>query len=367
MPATFDLNGPFHGLIGKPYGVSRLSTGSAMAAGHITSPFISAYPLSLSGIGAKFANPSTLPPAKVNGVAFNHNATAIFLANDIAPSLTAYAWNRQTGWGTKFADPATVSLVPGEAVAYNKALSGAHDHVALADGAGGSAIYISAYKFNANGWSTKFTAPAAKPLGAGTAIAFQKNGTALAISFVASPFVNAYPWSNSGFGVKYANPTVLPTGGVNVAFSRDGVALVVSHTTVGGKNLTAWTFNAGFGAKYADPLYPAAWVDSGQSLAFTKDCLIVGTTLSANYDQYISWRFDSVSGFGARFGQLARIPQAINAVAVNIASTVLVGSQSQGVVRFAARRWSDTSGYGVPFTNPATLPTGAVNALAIAA
>ena len=38
---------------------------------------------------------------------------------------------------------------------------------------------------------------------------------------ITSPFVQAYPWSTSGFGTKFTNPSTLPAGAGNgVAFSN---------------------------------------------------------------------------------------------------------------------------------------------------
>ena len=41
-----------------------------MAVGHSTSPFITAYPWSDLGFGTKFADPATLPPSNGRGVDF---------------------------------------------------------------------------------------------------------------------------------------------------------------------------------------------------------------------------------------------------------------------------------------------------------
>ena len=42
-----------------------------IALAHATTPFVSAYPWSSSGFGAKFANPATLPTGVGRGVAFH--------------------------------------------------------------------------------------------------------------------------------------------------------------------------------------------------------------------------------------------------------------------------------------------------------
>jgi hypothetical protein len=50
-------------------------------------------------------------------------------------------------------------------------------------------------------------------------VAFNYNGSAIAVADQSTPFVVTYPWSASGFGTKYADPSTLPTGAGNgVAF-----------------------------------------------------------------------------------------------------------------------------------------------------
>ena len=34
----------------------------------------------------------------------------------------------------------------------------------------------------------------------------------IAVAHHTSPYISVYPWSPSGFGTKYANPSTLPTG-----------------------------------------------------------------------------------------------------------------------------------------------------------
>ena len=41
----------------------------------------------------------------------------------------------------------------------------------------------------------------------------------IAVAHGTSPYITAYPWSSSGFGTKYSDPSTLPTGiGFSVAF-----------------------------------------------------------------------------------------------------------------------------------------------------
>ena len=79
-------------------------------------------------------------------------------------------------------------------------------------------LFISVYPWAA-GFGTKYANPATLPASHGYGVAFSPDGATLAVAHATTPFVSVYPWS-AGFGTKYANPATLPTGtGYGVAFS----------------------------------------------------------------------------------------------------------------------------------------------------
>ena len=136
-----------------------------VAVAHSTVPYVSAYPWSVSGFGTKFADPATSPTGTGYGVAFSPAGTEVAVAHNLSPYVSAYPWS-VSGFGTKFANPATL------------------------------------------------------PPGAGNSVAFSPAGTEVAVAHDGSPYVSAYPWSVSGFGIKFANPATLPPGtGNGVAFN----------------------------------------------------------------------------------------------------------------------------------------------------
>jgi hypothetical protein len=53
----------------KVIGATAAAKQQFIAVAHFTSPSITAYPWSASGFGTKFANPATLPASNSNGVA----------------------------------------------------------------------------------------------------------------------------------------------------------------------------------------------------------------------------------------------------------------------------------------------------------
>ena len=80
--------------------------------------------------------------------------------------------------------------------------------------------FVTAYPWSGSGFGVKFTDPATLPTGTGNGVAFSPSGDALAVGHSTTPFVSAYPWSVYGFGTKFTNPSTLPTNtGNGVAFS----------------------------------------------------------------------------------------------------------------------------------------------------
>ena len=106
------MTGILGGLIGSF--VKRI-TDNFIAIAHQDSPFITAYPWS-SGFGTKYADPATLPANDGYGVAFSASGNDIAVAHRGTPFITAYPWS--SGFGTKYADPATIPADNGRSVAW---------------------------------------------------------------------------------------------------------------------------------------------------------------------------------------------------------------------------------------------------------
>ena len=82
---------------------------------------------------------------------------------------------------------------------------------------------------------------------------FSPNGNDIAIAHDVTPFITVYPWS-SGFGTKYSNPAILPTGNADdVEYSINGDTIAVTHAN--SPQITAYPWSvSGFGTKYANPV-----------------------------------------------------------------------------------------------------------------
>jgi hypothetical protein len=191
------------------------STASAVLYGLSSSPFIRASTLidATPDFSGTEVQPSTLPPAAVVSIAGYTESTSV------NPRGVAFA---------------------------------AHS----------SSPFVSAYQITDSIWGTKYANPASPIAGNARGVAFRSTGSPvgtgeLAVSVTSSPYVNAYQWTTGGgFGVKYNNPSTLPTGsGQPVQFNQAGNCVAVGHSTSPFVSVYPWTRNVdvGFGAKFSNP------------------------------------------------------------------------------------------------------------------
>ena len=240
------------------YGVTFTSSGNAIAVAHAGGAAISAYPWSSSGFGTKFADPATTPTGTGYGVAFNSAGTAIAVAHATSPRISAYPWSG-AGFGVKYANPATLPTGDCFGVAFNpsgNAIAVAHS----------TSPFVSAYPFSA-GFGVKYANPATLPAGAGLSVAFNPLGTNIAVGSTTAPILNVYLFS-SGFSTRFTDPTI--QGGANgngVAFSSTGDAIAVAHTQTPFISAYQWNAGYGFGLKFANPT--TLPTGTGNAVAFT--------------------------------------------------------------------------------------------------
>ncbi len=284
---------------GGPSGVAFSPSGDAIALAIAVSPYVMAYSWSSDGFGAKYSDPSTLPPAACRGVAFSPAGDAIVVVHQQAPYVTAYPWNSATGLGAKYSDPSTIPTgTNGQGVAFSPSGS-----VIAISTASTSSAPISAYKWSAAGFGTKYTDsaylgrilndvqfspdgkfiatapeglaaghvlrvlpwndttgfgtqltnPSSMPSGQSHSVAFSPSGDSIVAGYSSSPYTCAYPFNNGSFGTKYSDPsTPLPGMVTNVKFPSDGGSVAMAH--VGSPFVSAYPWSgSGFGAKYSNP------------------------------------------------------------------------------------------------------------------
>ena len=325
-----------------------------IAVSHNTSPYLTAYPWSSSGYGTKYADPATLPGNSGTSVAFSAAGNAIATCySAVSPYVAAYAWTG-AGFGAKYANPATTPSGAGMSVAF----SPDGNAVALSIF---SSPYIEAYAWtSASGFGTRYSNPATLPTGSGAEVAFSPASDAIAIAHTTSPLITAYPWnSTTGFGTKYTNPATLPVGiGYGVAFSPAGDAIAVAHYSTPYVSVYPWSSSTGFGTKYANPAtlptgnaYDVAFSPSGDAIA-------VAHFISPRITVY-PW---SVSGFGTKYANPAVLPGNTGgnctSVAFSPTGDAIAVTNNSVAPYIDTYAWTSASGFGTRYTSPVTAPTG---------
>jgi len=284
----------------------------------------------------------------------------IAVAHTTTPFISAYAWSSSTGFGPKFADPSTLPTGTGNEVAF----SPSGNAIAVAHA---TTPFVSAYPWSSTGFGTKYTNPATLPTGQGNDVAFSPVGDAIAVAHTTTPFISAYPWNvGTGFGTKYTDPATLPAGstGFSVAFSPASNAIVVTGSNTPFIAAYPWNVSTGFGTKYADPAtLPGGSGNNTSGVAFSPagDAIAASSTASPYIFAY-PWNVGT--GFGVKYTDPATLPTGgANFVAFNPAGTSI--AVAHGTTPFiTAYPWNVSTGFGTKYTNPATLPAGTNNDVA---
>jgi len=344
-------------IIGTIASAFRILTKYYLSIGtNSTSPVITTYPWTSSGYGAKYADPATLPNGFGLKVKFNASSTNIAAAGGTSatsPYVFVYPWS-DAGYGTKYADAASP---PGSATSVGWNPAGTAFAVGIS-----ATPYVNAWIWSA-GFSTKYSNPAtALPGLAPLGMNWSPDGTYFGITYPSgSPTASVYSWTaGSGFGTKVANPaTAAGVNGQDVRWSPAGTDIIITTNTTS-PWVNAYPWSAGFGSKYAAPAVtpPGApignfgWHPTGTVVAFPANA-----TTSSVY----AWS----AGFGTKYADPA---------------TAITTGSSRGGANFslsgteiaygltatpytAAYAWS--SGFGTKYSNPATLPAGVGNSISM--
>jgi len=239
--STTGYTGSYYTISGKSSSTLNrsvaLSADTFVQAGNGTAA--NAYPWTVGAVGTRYTTPTGMPTIGY-GIAINSFAVAI--GHNTTPFVSAYPFVAGTGWGTKYANPAT--LPGGDARGVSFSPSGTTLLVAHVN-----SVFISAYPWN-NGFGTRYAGPIGILDTRTYSAVFSPNGNNIAVSTGAAPFLNVYPWSN-GFGTKYADPVtaVVGTYADNTIFSADGSTVFAAGSTT----VQAYAWSNGFGTKYANP------------------------------------------------------------------------------------------------------------------
>ena len=288
-------------------GVTFNSDGSVIAVGNSVFPYVHAYKWTLAtGFGTKYANPSSSnrPADTLYDVRFNPDDTAIAsagLRDTDVTSLRGWTWDPVTGFGTKYADPSTL---PG-ATTQEVAFSPDGNDIAVVGNGSNDEQRLRTYPFNSGtGYGTVYASPSTLLTTNGNSVKFSPDGNAIAAACNTGLF--AYPWvSGTGYGAQYTTPITVPAGIEALCFSPDGTEIASTGAASSPITVHQWIPGTGFGTKYADPATPP----TGKS----RDCAFspTGTEIAIAHENspYFSvYRWIPGTGFGTKYADPSTLP-----------------------------------------------------------
>jgi hypothetical protein len=194
-------------------------TGDDVMYSVTTTPYIVAGPFTSTGPGSKYTDVASIPnPTNVYNVAWSATNSQVAIGTDdsLTNNIQAYRFTPGTGWGTKFTAPVLANRPTGtvSGIVFRK------DNDVLVINNGTASAAIIAYAWSTAGFGTKFANPATLPAVGSPSRAsgksrFTKDGNNLIVGSNPTPFVHAWAWS-AGFGTKYSDPSNLPPNEVSV-------------------------------------------------------------------------------------------------------------------------------------------------------
>lgn len=224
-------------------------SGSYVAVGIGTTPFISVYPVSAGQLLSPVTTPASVPAAAVTGLAWSPSGDAICYATGTTPFLGGYPFTNGN-FGTAYTAPGILPTA-GHGVAF-------HPSGLLVAVGQDAAPGVAAYPFTSSaGFGTKSSGPSVVTFLAtqnSTSICFSPDGNYLALAVTATPFVNIWPITSAGvFGTLVANPSTLPASQTfGVAFSALNDYFYCT-TRTGSTVLYAYPWTGVFGTLGSNP------------------------------------------------------------------------------------------------------------------
>jgi hypothetical protein len=328
----------------------------AIAISSYSTPYITAYPWSSgSGFGARYANPSSLPTPYCTNVTFNYPGTAIAVSYNNSPFLAAYPWSAASGFGAKYTNP--VTLPNAGAIGRDIKFHPANTAVAMVYEQG-SSPYLAIYNWSDSGFGTKLGAPAQPPVGWCKGVKFNPAGSVIAIVYDVFPFISAYTWSASGFQSKFTNPAPqIPDyfyGAFGVDFNPAGTAVAISYYGTPGVQVHAFSSATGFGTKYADPATPPQ-ASPGYTFGVVFNPAGNSIAVSTELSPFVyAYPWSNATGFGTKYANPANLTAGtFSGGGVAFSSTgndIALAQYNSPYV--SAYPWSAASGFGTKYTAP---------------
>lgn len=182
---------------------------------------------------------------------------------------------------------------------------------------------------------------------------------------------HAYRWSQ-GFGTKYSNPASLPNGScyqVQANRKKTVVGFIQNTSTNRFMAFYPWSDSSGFGTRYTAPAtYPLGSVISSLgngTMTFSTDgnAVIVGSSSTAPTTQ--AWAWSDASGYGTKFSDPATSPPDAHALKLYNDyggsnppdDVVLFSAVSTDANRVSAWEFNSSTGWGAKKNAPASLPS----------
>jgi hypothetical protein len=307
---------------------------------------------STTGWGTRYAGPAS---GAVNGFSsiWSNDGTVFFCSTSAAPYLHAWEWS-SSGFGAKYGGTSGATIAPSiDAVSPSTG--------AVATNQFRTSPFVKVFRFSkSTGWGTAYANPAILPFDFAGKSQFSVDGNAIIVCGAnASPYVRAYAWSDAtGWGTAFANPSVLSTGPqkFGISFSSDGVAV----GAFGGNPpivVEIWRFNSttGWGTKYADPSTPVGTGTYNGSIAPNGLYLAMGVNTSV---YLVAYKWNSTTGWGTRYANPAGLPAAVRAYSAAFSrNSDAVAASIQVSPWCVVYPFSEATGYGTRFANPSVLPT----------
>lgn len=302
--------------------------------------------------------------AAVNHMTMNHrvlNRTLLFVAGSATSGdIHVYEWSPSVGYGSKLA-----TVTTGQANAPQDAIVTNADGTMLAQGSGsGNAPWLHLFAISRDGIGTKFSNPPANATGTSRQVNFSPSGNALVMGHNTTPFVISYSITASGFGTRYSNPANLPGGAsVGAGWTRAGnEILLLNSASAPRAAVYPWTAASGFGTRRTN-LYTESTRIGTVSATWSSNGLWVVTGGSGTGTQgpYALGR-SAGQGFSSTTGASPEIPNF--AYYVKFSHTDGAFTIGHGSTPFvSAYQWSNTTGIGTKYANPATLATNSIRDL----
>jgi hypothetical protein len=317
---------------------------------------------SSGGWGSKLSDVGTVPGQTIYGTAFTPDVNAVIAGSTASPHVHVYGWSNSSGFGTKFANPSSALGGNCTSMAFN---SNGSQLALCRDGT--SAPHIRMYRWSNSGFGTAYTAPSTALGGSVVSLAFSSGNTTLTSNSLfigiqgsnTIPRVNAYRVSADGWGTRYAAPSSLP--GQSPSCIQVSPCSVGSTNTVWfghGTTLRAydWSYSGGWGTSYTTEV---AGIGARNSIDLHPLENAIATAASGTPQlEVVGWNYSTK--WGTFFANPAQAESG-NAFGTRFSpdgNAIVFGhTASTGLSpRLKAYAWSN-SGFGATYSAPAVTVT----------